>query len=183
MLIFAGGQGVEGESKRRNHCRCCAKFEAKLKLKVDFSFDFPLFPISLSRSNKLMLFKRLFITQPALFAIPTINSFRYDFLTCTSPCPCHYPCTRIIHIKKEKKILRWLSFSRSFSFAFHLAKHTQRGTRRCSKCSAFFIISQWPPYLLFINMVAILRHLSHLLLLIPLPLLHDGLLKICEFAL
>lgn len=149
------------------------KVEAESRL----FFWFPSFPhLSLSRSNKLMLFKRLFITQPALFAIPTINSFRYDFLTCTSPCPCHYPCTRIIHIKKEKKILRWLSFSRSFSFAFHLAKHTQRGTRRCSKCSAFFIISQWPPYLLFINMVAILRHLSHLLL-------HDGLLKICEFAL
>lgn len=35
MLIFEWGQ-VEEESKRR----CCAKLVAKLKLQVDFSFDF-----------------------------------------------------------------------------------------------------------------------------------------------
>lgn len=155
MLIFAGGQGVEGESKRRNHCRCCAKFEAKLKLKVDFSFDFPLFPISLSRSNKLMLFKRLFITQPALFAIPTINSFRYDFLTCTSPCPCHYPRTRIIHIKKEKK------FSAGFRSFVHFPSlstwpntHSvaQGGAASAAHSSSFrngrhiYCLSIWSPF-------------------------------------
>lgn len=59
---------LKGVKSKRNQSvekkrRCCAKLVAKLKLQVDFSFDFhslvlssPLCP------NELMLFKRLFIT-------------------------------------------------------------------------------------------------------------------------
>lgn len=128
------------------------KVEAESRL----FFWFPSFPhLSLSRSNKLMLFKRLFITQPALFAIPTINSFRYDFLTCTSPCPCHYPRTRIIHIKKEKKFsagFRSFVHFPSLSTWPNIHSVAQGGAASAAHSSSFrngrhiYCLSIWSPF-------------------------------------